>query len=209
VKPIFRRLLPLFFVLAASIFAGAKNPQKSIWVGNVELSFGTPRGAVLTALRKKTDYLVTKLGESEWVASDKRTSQAVAILSFDQQRRLWRVQKNWTPETQYSVGGEIPVTAMAFTEALFKLADQMGHEDSNRSLRSCALSVSRRSPVGPNAWLVHPGRPDMDIREVDLTCAEDTIQIYIDRPTEATKSVSGTLGIEKVMLYESVGSPSK
>lgn len=206
----------LHFLLLLCVLVGVSSTETnkthtSILVGNVEVSLGMSRDAVLTALRKRTNYLLTKLGESGWVVSDKQTSSAVAILNFDQYRGLWRVQKNWTPAPDYAVHGEIPplgVSAIALAQALYKLAEQMPDEEPGRKLHSCTLSVSRRLPVGPYAWLHHPGQPDVDIREIDLTCAKETIQIYIDQPTDATQATANLLWIEKVLLYESVGNAS-
>jgi len=208
VKAIFLHSLLLLFVLATVSSTGANEKQNSILVGGVDLSLGMSRDAVLTALRKKTNYLLTKLGESEWVVSDKLANTAVAILGFDQYGGLWRVQKNWTPASDYPLHGEIPPqgeSAHAFAQALYDLAEQMPGEEPGRRSHSCTLSVSRRLPVGPHAWLRDPGQPDMDIHEIDVTCARETIQIYIDQPTEATR----INGVEKVLLYESVGSSSK
>jgi len=203
VKTMFLNLLMLLSVLAVSNATGPNNTPTPIWVGNVELSLGMSRAAVLAAL--KANYLLTKSGQSGWVASDRRTSHAAAILSFDEHGGLSRVQKNWTPVPDYTPGNPAVerVSAIAFAQALYKLAEQMPDEN-GRKLHSCSLSVSERLPVGPHAWLVHPGKPDIDIREVDLTCTRETIQIYIDQPTEATRATASTLGIEKVLLYESV-----
>lgn len=211
-RTIFLHTLLLLFVIAAVGSTGENKAQKSVVVGNVELSLGMSRDAALTALRTKTDYLLTKLGESEWVVSDKRTNRAVAILSFDQHGGLWRVQKNWTPASDYSVHGEIPpqgASARAFAQALYKLAEQIPDEEPGLKSHSCTLSASHRLPVGPYAWLWDPGQPDIDIREIDVTCVKETIQIYISQPTETTRTSAGILGIERVLLYESVGSSSK
>lgn len=204
--------LLLLFALATVGPATENRTQKSILIGNIELSLGMPRDAVLEELRTRTNYLLTKLGHSAWVVSDKKVIRAVAILSFDRYGRLWRVQKNWTPAVDCSMSGKTPlqvVSAMAFAQELYKLAEQMPDEDSGSGLHSCTLSVSRRLPVGPYAWLRDPGQPDIEVREVDLTCTKETIQLYIDQPTDATRSNAGILGIEKVLLYESIGGASK
>lgn len=191
--------LLLLFILAA-VAPATENPRQApILIGKIELSFGMPRDAALAALKTKSDYLVTKMRDSRWVVSDKAAGQAIAILTFDQRERLWRVQKNWTPGSD---------SAMAFAQALYNLAEQMLREDPSTRPQSCSLSTPASLYIGPYAWVRDPGQPDLDVREIDLKCPKGTIQIYINRTTDVTRGGPLRPIIERVLLYELVNSPS-
>lgn len=219
-KIILLHLLLLLLLFAAPGSTAPSTTQRLIKVGNVELSLGMPKRVVLTTLKTKTNYLLTKLGETGWVASDKGTSHAVAILTFDDKGGLSRVQKNWTPVSDNSTAGEMPgyvvsrsvqeqrLSAMAFAQALYGLAEQMSEDESGRKLHACTLSASDRLVVGPDAWINHPGEPDLRIREVDVTCGQSTIEIYINLPTMGTRGQQAQ-SIQKVLLYESVAASAE
>jgi hypothetical protein len=196
-RGLFHSLL-LLFVLAAIAPAGENHTQAPILIGNVELSLGMPRDAALAALRAKSNYLLTKTRNSRWVVSDKEAELPVAILTFDQHGRLWQIQKNWTPASDSSA---------AFAQALYSLAGQMPAEDTGGQSHSCVLSTLQNSYVGPNAWLRDPGQPDLNVREIDLKCPKETIQIYINEPTDVTRSRWQPI-IGRALLYESISDPS-
>jgi hypothetical protein len=174
--------------------ARADQAQDSIAVGNTSLRLGMTRDAAGAALRSNKNYLVSRLGDTQLVVADTKAQLAVAILTFDGRGRLVRVQKNWTPASD---------GAPAFASSLYDLAQRMCPGDSGGC--GCTLAVSRRLPVGPYTWLRDPGKPDLDVREVSLTCGSETMVVHLRRPTDATKVVDHVLGIEKALLYESVG----
>ncbi len=189
--------LLLLFVLAAGNLAIER--QAPVFIGNIELSLGMPRDAVLAALKTRSNYLLTKTRDSIWVVSDKAAERAVAILTFDQRGRLQRVQKNWTPASD---------SAMAFAQALYNLADQMPPAGPSAQPQPCTLSTLKSSYVGPYAWVRDPGHPDLDVRKIELKCPKETIQIYINQPTDVTRAGPLQPIIERVLLYESISSPS-
>jgi hypothetical protein len=191
--------LLLLFVLAAATPAGENQTQAPILIGNVELSLGMSRDSALAELKAKSKYLLSKMRDSRWVVSDKSAAHAVAILTFDQQGRLLRVQKNWTPASD---------TAMGFAEALYNLAEQLKPEGTSGQSHSCTLSTSENSYVGPYAWLRDPGQPDLNVREIDLKCPKETIQVYIGQPTDVTRAGGLHFAIDRVLLYESISNPS-
>ncbi len=196
--------LVLPVALLASLVAApsvrAEPAQASIAVGNASLRLGMTRDAAGAALRANASYLVSRLGDAQLVVADTKAQQAVAILTFDRRGRLVRVQKNWTPASD---------GAPAFASSLFDLAERLCPGDSGGGRCGCTLTVSRRLPVGPYAWLRDPGKPDVDVREVSLTCGGGTMVVHLRRPTDATKVVDHVLGIEKALLYESVGEPPR
>lgn len=163
-------------------------------LGPVPLTIGMPRDAAVAALRSQGDFLVTDLGESRWAVADKKAMSAVAVLTFDRSDRLRRIEKNWTP---------VPDTAVAFAEALYQLADQMRAAGGAPDPQPCTLSTSRSSSTSPYARWRDPGRPDMEIRRIELRCRERTVEIHIHAPTDVTRPADYYLHVERVLLYES------
>lgn len=196
-----RRLL-LFALWVVASPARSEQPQGSVAIGNAQVSLGMSRGAARVALQANKNHLITRMGGSQLVVTDAPTMQAVAILTFDRNGRLSRVEKNWTPAS-------LPPEAETFAIALYDLAEQMTPRDTGDGQRPCTLSVSRRSPVGPHAWLRDPGKPDLDVREVRLSCGDQAIQIYVYRPSDATKVLAPMFGIRRVLLYQSTGDSSR
>lgn len=174
----FRSCLLLLFTLLAVSPAREDERQTRISVGDIGLGLGMPKATALAALRVNSNYLLTKMSDSRWVVSDKAAERAVAILTFDQDGRLWRVQKNWTPTSD---------SALPFAEALYDLAQQMPSENRDGQRHSCILSAMENSYVGPYAWVRDPGQPDLEVREIDLQCANKAIQIYINQTTDVTR----------------------
>lgn len=189
-------LLVLLCSLAAGAPARADSPGTPVAVGTVQLSLGMSRVAVRAALSGNAAYLVSRLGESRLVVSDTKASRALAILTFDGQGRLVRVEINRTPEAD---------GALAFALALHAVAEEVAPGPPGERGQPCTWSVARKLPVGPYAWLRDPGKPDVDVREIRLTCGKRAILIHARVPTEATKAVARVLAAEKVLLYESVG----
>lgn len=189
-------LLVLLCSLAAGPPARADSPPTPVAVGTVQLSLGMSRVAVRAALRANAAYLVSNLGESRLVVSDTKASRAVAILTFDGRGRLVRVEINRTPEAD---------GALAFALALHAAAEEVAPGGP----QPCTWSVARKLPVGPYAWLRDPGKPDVDVREIRLTCGKRAILIHARVPTDATKAVARVLAAEKVLLYESIGEASE
>lgn len=188
--------LPVLLALgAAAGSARADSPQTPVMVGDVPLSLGIDRAAARAALKANSAYLVSRLGESRLVVVDTKVSRALAILTFDRQGRLVQVQNNRTPDSD---------TALAFALALHEVAEAVAQGPAERR-QPCTWSAARKLPVGPYAWLRDPGKPDVDLREIHLTCGKRAILIHVRMPTGATKVVGDVLAVERVLLYESVG----
>lgn len=157
----------------------------------VQLELGTAREPTLRAMAKDKNCLTTKMRDGRWVVSDRPAKRAVAILSFDSNDRLVRVEKNWTPAAGSSAD---------FAGAFFHLVEQAQAAGES----ACQLTASRRLLMGPNAPLRDPGRPDLNVSELHLVCGQKEFHIYINEPTVASLATKEVFKIPNVLLYESI-----
>ena len=189
-------LLGIVLLIVTSPAVGQHKPKASATIGNVELRLGMPRDAALTSLRAARYLFVSKVGNSRWVVSDRNTQRAAAILFFDQQGKLRRIEKNLTPTSD---------TALDFALSLLSAVEQTAAEK-NGSPPSCAVSVSQKAVVGPHAWIRAPGEPDLQVREMNLACPNETIRIYIQEATDVTRGTFVGEVLGKALIYEVIGS---
>lgn len=142
----------LVAIAALSVSLGAQNPSKlTIRVANTELSWVMSQQIVLETLKKNENNLVfPQKNESEWLVLDKQAKQASAILHFDKQGKLLRIERNWTPASD---------SADDFAKALYNIASQ-------HAFGNCVVATA------------HDSEPQGVTDEVVLGCEKGGIRIF-------------------------------
>jgi hypothetical protein len=144
----------LLLIAAISVSLAAQTQTKpTIRVANTDLSWAMSKQVALDALKKNENNLVAPKDKTNlaWCVIDKEVKQASACLYFDEQGKLLRIDRNWTP-----LGWKN--NADDFVQALYNLASQ--HE-----FGDCRMTTS------------HYSEPQGEEDAVLLTCQKGGIRI--------------------------------
>jgi hypothetical protein len=120
----------------------------------------------LDALKKNENNLVVRArpkDESEWWVIDGKTNQASAFLHFDEQGKLLRIDRSWTPPGWRN-------NADDFVQALYNLVSQ------HKTFGDCVVGTS------------HDSEPHGESDEVFVGCQKGGIRItHMQAETEKGK----------------------
>jgi hypothetical protein len=162
-------------IAAISASLAAQTPTKStIRVANTDLSWTMPKQAVLDALKKNENNLVVRArpkDESEWWVIDQQAKQASACLHFDEQGKLLRIDRSWTPTSS---------NADDFVKALYNLVSQ------HKTFGDCVVGTS------------HDSEPHGESDEVFVGCQKGGIRIT-HMQAEAEKGKISTVSLYEII----------